>query len=324
MDRRTFISGMTLGLLAAPLAAGAQPAAKTPLIGYLGVQFPTTPEGRRTWEAFLQGLREQGYVTERSFAIERRYLEGKNERASTFVTEFLQMKVDIIVTASTFLARTAKERTSTIPIVFIGLADPVRDGLVTSLVRPGGNVTGISGQYSDLQAKTLQIMREALPRLSRLAVLWDPANQASAAAWKDMQSIAKAGGVALVSVEIQGPADVEPALGAISRERPDALLVHLAVSPYRPRIEEHAAVHRLPIMALNRMPGALLTYGPDYEDMFRQAASYVGKILKGAKPADLPVEQPTKFELVINLKIAKALGLTIPPSLLQRADQVIE
>jgi putative ABC transport system substrate-binding protein len=324
MDRRAFLGTLAGGLLAAPLAAEAQQAAKTPQIGYLGVQFPTTPDGLRYWDAFLQGLREQGYVAERNLAIERRYLEGKNERAATFVTDFLQMKVDILVTASTFLARTAKERTSTIPIVFIGISDPVRDGLVTSLARPGGNATRVSGQLPDLEAKALQLMREALPRLSRLAVLWNPANPASAAGWKDMEAIAKAAGVALVSVEIQGPADVEPALGTISRERPDALHIHIAVNRYLPRIVEHAAVHRLPIVALSRMPGALVTYGPDYADMFRRGAFYVGKILKGAKPADLPVEQPTKFELVINLKTAKALGLTIPPSLLQRADQVIE
>ena len=169
----------------------------------------------RIWEAFLQGLREQGYVADRNLAIERRYLEGKHERASTFVTDFLQMKVDIIVTPNTLVARTAKERTSTIPIVFIGISDPIREGLVASLARPGGNVTEISAKFADLQAKALQILREALPRLSRLAILWNPANPASAADWKDMEAIAKASGVALVSVEIQGPADLEPALGAM-------------------------------------------------------------------------------------------------------------
>jgi putative tryptophan/tyrosine transport system substrate-binding protein len=278
----------------------------------------------RNWEAFLQGLREQGYVPERNLGIERRYLEGKNERASIFVTDFLQMKVDIIVTSHTLVAPTAKERTSTIPIVFIGISDPVREGLVASLARPGGNVTGISAQLPELQAKALQILREAVPRVSRVAVLWNPANPASATDWKGMQAIAKASGVVLVSVEIQSPAYLEPALGAMSRERPDALYVHLVMNPYRTRIVEHAEAHRLPILALSRMLGALVTYGPDYADMFRQATSHVGKILKGAKPADLPVEQPTKFELVINLKTAKALGLTIPPSLLGRADHVIE
>jgi putative tryptophan/tyrosine transport system substrate-binding protein len=323
MDRRAFLG--TFGLLAAPRAAGAQRAAKIPHIGYLGVQFPTTPEGLRTWDAFLQGLREQGYVPDRSLAIERRYLEGRNDRASSFVTEFLQMKVDVIVTASTFIARTAKEQTSTIPIVFIGISDPVRDGLVGSLARPGGNVTGVSGQFDDLQAKALQLMGAAVPRLSRLAILWNPANPASAAGGKEMKVIAKAAGVALVSVEIQRAEDLEPALAAMSRQHPDALFVHLAVSPYRSRIMEHAAVNRLPIMATSRSwEGALVTYGPDYVDMFRRAAFYVGKILKGAKLADLPVEQPTKFELMINLKTAKALGLTIPPSLLLRADQVLE
>ena len=169
-------------------------------------------------------------------------------------------------------------------------------------------------------------MREALPRLSRLAVLWNPTNPASAADWKDMEAIAKAAsGVTLVSVEIPGPGDLEPALGAMLRARPDALWVHFALAPYRGRITEHAALNRLPIIGLTRSwAGALVTYGPDYADMFRRAAFYVGKILKGAKPADLPVEQPTKFELVINLKTAKALGLTIPQTLLLRADQVIE
>ena len=328
MERRTFLASISGGLLAMPVAVQAQQAAKAAQIGYIGTESPTNPpEIGRLWAAFLQGFREQGYVAERNLAIERRYLDGKNERAAIFVTEFLQMKVDVIVTPSTQIARTAKERTSTVPIVFIGIGDPVRDGLVASLVRPGGNVTGIAGQYPDLQAKALQIMREAVPRLSRLAVIWNPANPASAAGWKEMEAIAKAAGVALVSVEIQGPADLEPALVAMSRERPDALHVHIAVLPYRTRIVEHASVHRLPIMALNRIwapPGALMTYGPDYADMYRRATFHIGKILKGVKPADLPVEQPTKFELVINLKAAKAIGLTIPPSLLQRADLVIE
>ena len=219
------------------------------------------------------------------------------------------------MTASTFLARTAKERTSTIPIVFIGLADPVRDGLVTSLVRPGGNVTGISGQYSDLQAKTLQIIREALPRLSRLAVLWDPVNQASAAAWKDMQAIAKAGGVALVSVEIQRPADVEPALGAMSRERPTA-----ARSPRRERVGPRiGSMPRcmVPICIVKKKAGALLTTA-DYDDMFRSG------VLCGnpqRRETRRPARRaPTKFELVSNLKTAKASACD--PATLLSGDQL--
>ena len=173
-----------------------------------------------------------------------------------------------------------------IPIVFIGVGDPVRDGLVASLVRPGGNVTGISAQYPELQAKALQLTREALPRLSRLAVLWDPANPASAAGWKEMETIARNAGVTLISVEIQGKADLEPALGAMLRQRPDALHLHVAVIQHHARIAEHAATHRLPIMALNRIwvpHGALVTYGPDYADLFRRGGVHVGKILKGAK-----------------------------------------
>jgi putative ABC transport system substrate-binding protein len=243
------------------------------------------------------------------------------------VAELIALKVDVLVVSNTHGALAAKAATSSIPIVLVAVADPERSGLVASLGRPGGNVTGISNQLFELQAKQYQLFKEALPRLARLAVLWNPTNEASAMAWRETDNQARALGMTAISGAIASLAELEPTLAAVAAGRPDGLYVHLLMTPYRQRIIEFALSRRLPTLVPDRRwasAGALLTYGPSQSNMMRRCTVYIDKILKGAKPADLPVEQPTTFELVINLKTAKALGLTIPPSLLARADQVIE
>jgi len=320
MDRRRFLLTSLAGALAGPYTAGAQQAGKVYRIGWLGI----TPPPR---EAFIEGLRERGYVEGQNVIIERRYSEGREERFPAYVAEFVQMKVDVIVVSSTQAALAAKAATSSIPIVLIGIVDPERTGLVASLGRPGGNVTGISSQLLEVQAKQLQLFKEALPHLTRLAVLWNPANEASALAWKETDGQAQSLGMAAISGPIANPDELERTLAAVVAQRPSGLYVHLIMGPYRPRIIAFALTQRLPTFVSDSRwaeAGALLTYGPNGLDMQWRSAGYVDKILKGAKPADLPIEQPTKFDLVINLKTAKAIGLTIPPSLLARADQVID
>jgi len=329
MDRRAFIGTLAGGLLAAPLAAVAQPAGKVYRIGWLGIAPPTSPPLRKPSEAFVQGLRDRGFVEGQNVIIERRYSEGREERHTAFVAELLQMKVDLIVTASGSAARAAKQATTTIPIVMLGVASPERQGLVASLAHPGSNVTGISNQLGgEFSSKMFQLLKESVPRFSKVAVIWNPDNEGSAVSFREGEvPTANALGLALVSLEVRGPGDIDPTLKTLASERPDALWVHLVALPFRARLLEYAAANRLPTIAQSSFwpqSGGLMSYGPDATDLARRAADQVVKILKGAKPADLPVEQPTKFELVINLKTAKALGLTIPPSLLQRADQVIE
>jgi putative ABC transport system substrate-binding protein len=325
MDRRTFLAGTGAVLLAGPLAAEGQTAGKVWRIGWLGVTPPSSLDAG--WEAFIAGLRERGYVEGQNIVLERRYSEGREDRFPGFAAELVQMKVDVIVVASTQAARAAKAATSSIPIVLVGILDPERTGLVASLGRPGGNVTGISNSIFELQPKQLHLFKEAVPRLSRIAVMWNPANDSSALAWRETQDPARTLGMTTISGSIASPAELEPALAAVAAQRPDGLYVHLIMAPYRKRIIEFALIQRLPTFVSDRRwadAGALLTYGPSSPDMLRRSAGYVDKILKGAKPADLPVEQPNKFDFVINLKTAKALGLTIPPSLLGRADEVIQ
>jgi len=329
MDRRRFLVTSLAGTVAAPLSAEAQQAGKVWRIGWLAISPPTSLPLKRFSEAFLQGLRDHGFVEGQNVIIERRYSEGREDRHTAFVAEFFQMKVDLIVASSSAAAHAAKQATTTIPIVMLAVASPERQGLVVSLARPGGNVTGMSNQFGgELSGKMFQLLKEAVPKLSKVAILWDPDNLGSAVTFREGEvPAAKALGVALVSLEIRGPGDVDHALTTIASARPDALWVHLVAFPFRVRLLEFAATNRLPTVAQSSVwPqfGGLLSYGPDNADLFRRGAALTAKILKGAKPADLPIEQPTKFELVINLKTAKALGLTIPPSLLARADQVIE
>ena len=330
MDRRTFISTVSLSLLAAPLAAHSQQAARVPRIGYLAPSLATNPS---LHEAFRQGFRELGYAEGRNVVIEYRDAEGKDERLPALAAELAALKVDVIVTnAGTLAALAAQRATKTLPIVFVAVGDPVSSGLVTSLARPGGNVTGLSLLFPELVGKCLELLKQAVPGVSRIAVLEQP-GAVPARAREDIVKAAdvaaRALGVRLQVVGARGPADIDRAFSEMTRARMNGLAVQSTpmFSAERRRLVELAVKHRLPAVYSFRLfvdAGGLMSYGPSVPDMARRAATYVDKILKGAKPADLPVEQPTKFELVINLKTAKALGLTIPPSLLGRADEVIQ
>jgi putative ABC transport system substrate-binding protein len=329
MERRTFMGMLAGGLLAAPLAAEAQQAAKVPRIGYLGDTRSATPHLR---EAFLQGLRDLGYVEGGNLVIEYRSAEGKFERYPALAAELVALEVDVILAGSTPAAVAAKQATRTLPIVFAATRDAVGSGLVTSLARPGGNVTGLSLLAPELVGKRLELLKQAVPGVTRVAVLWQAGGQVERTE-KDMLKgadvAARALGVRLQVVEARGPADIDRAFSDMTRARAGALAVlgGTMFSNERRRLVDLAATNRLPAVYGFREyvdAGGLMSYGANLANLYRRAATYVDKILKGAKPADLPVEQPTKFELVINLKTAKALGLTIPPSLLGRADQVIE
>ncbi len=325
--RREFMCTLA-GLLTAPLAADAQQAVKVARIGYLAGSLAAFPQLR---EAFIQGLRDLGYVEGRNLVIEYRSPEGKPERLPALAAELVALKVDVIVAAGTPQPLAAKQATRTIPIVFAGASDPVASGLVTSLARPGGNVTGLSLLLPELVGKTLEQLKQAIPGVNRVAVLWQPGlgERTEKDLLKGAEAAGRALGVRLQFVEARGPADFDRAFSDMTKARSDALTV-LGSNMFlieRRRLVALAAKNRLPAVYPLREwvdVGGLMAYGANLADLFRRAATYVDKILKGAKPADLPVEQPTKFELVINLKTAKALGLTIPPSLLQRADEVIQ
>jgi ABC-type uncharacterized transport system substrate-binding protein len=329
MDRRRFMLTSLAGALAAPLGAEAQQAAKIARIGYLAIDLVANPRFR---ESFRQGLRDLGYVEGRNVVIEYRDAEGKPERLPALAAELVALKVDVIVAGGTAQALAAKQATRSLPIVFAQAADPVSSGLVTSLARPGGNVTGLSMLNPELVGKCLEHLKEAVPGISRVAVLWR-AGELGERTERDMRKgaevAARALGVRLQFLEARGSADLDRAFSEMTRARAEALTVLTSTTLIGERI------HLVDLAAKNRLPavypwregvdaGGLMSYGPNGADMYRRAATYVDKILKGAKPGDMPVEQPTKFELVINLKTAKALGLTIPPSVLARADQVIE
>jgi putative tryptophan/tyrosine transport system substrate-binding protein len=327
--RLAFLGTLAGGLLATPLAAEAQQAAKVPRIGYLETNRAASPH---LSEAFRQGLRDLGYVEGRNVVIESRDAEGKFERFPALAAELVALKVDVIVVAGTPGTLAAKQATRTLPIVFAAASDPVGSGLVTSLARPGGNITGLSLLTPELVGKRLEQLTQAVPGVSRVVVLWQPSGHGEGTD-KDMlkgaDAAARALGVRLQVVEARGPADFDRAFSDMTRARAGALTV-LPSSMFnseRSRLVDLAAKNRLPAVYPWREfvdAGGLMAYGPNLADLYRRAATYVDKILKGAKPGDLPVEQPTKFELVINLKTAKALGLTIPQSLLQRADEVIQ
>jgi putative ABC transport system substrate-binding protein len=329
MDRRVFIGTLAGGLLAAPLAAEAQSAVKVPRIGYLAPNLAASPH---LPEAFRQGLRDLGYVESQNVVIEYRSAEGKPERLPALAAELVALKVDVIVGPGTPTALAARQATRTLPIVFATAADPVGSGLVTSLARPGGNVTGLSILAPELVGKRLELLTQAVPGVSRVAVLWQPGGhdeRTDKDILKDAEVAARPLGVRLQFVEARGPADFDRTFSDMTRAGVGALTVLTSVMflNERRRLVDLTAKNRLPAVYGGRDfvdAGGLMAYGPNLADLYRRAATYVDKILKGAKPGDLPVEQPTKFELLINLKTAKALGLTIPPALLQGADEVIQ
>ncbi len=320
-------NALALLLLAAPLAAAAQQPAKIPRIGLLS---PFSPSDTALWhQAFRQGLSDLGWVEGKNISIDYRYSEGRADRLPGLAADLVRLKVDIIVVSVTTDALAAKKATGTIPIVMASVGDPVASGLVASLAQPGGNITGLSQIAPELVGKRLELLKDIVPKLTRLAVLWRPEGDSSPLAWKESQLPAPKLGLQLHSMEVRSSDDLDKAFEDATRARVGALIVTPDPVLVRnlKRIAGLAAKNRLPsIFHLKEFAdsGGLVAYGVHRSDMFRRAATYVDKILKGAKPADLPIEQPTKFELVINAKTAKALGLTIPPSLLQRADQIIE
>jgi putative ABC transport system substrate-binding protein len=329
IDRRTFLAGTGAVLLAAPLAAEAQQAAKVPRIGYLVTNLAANPH---LPEAFRQGLRDLGYVEGRNLVIEYRDAERKFERLPALAAELVALKVDVIVVGNTLAALAAKQATRTLPIVFAVAGDPVTSGLVTSLARPGGNVAGLSILSTELVGKWLELLKQAVPGVTRVAVLWQPGvlgERTEKDILKEAEVAGRALGVRLQVVEARGPEDFDRAFSDMTRARAGALPVLGSTMFFteRRRLVDLAAKNRLPAVYPWREfvdAGGLMSYGSNVADLYRRAATYVDRILKGTKPADLPVEQPTKFELVINMKTAKALGLTITQSVLGRADQVIE
>jgi putative tryptophan/tyrosine transport system substrate-binding protein len=317
---------LALGLTLAPLAGEAQQAAKLPTIGFLGAS--TTSAMRDMVASFVGRLHELGWMEGRNIAIEYRWADGRTERFAEISSEFVRLKVDVIVTHGTAAVAAAKRATTVIPIVFASVGDPVGAGLVASLARPGGNITGLSVQQTDAAPKRLELLGEVVPRLHRLAIVANADSRSSMLDMTDVRDRAGSLGLQPLTIEIRGAEQIEPAIKAL-KGKADALYV--VADPLfftnRTKISALAMNLRLPTMSNFREyaeAGCSMSYGPNYLDLFQRAATLVDKILRGAKPADLPVEQPTKFELVINLKTAKALGLTIPPSVLGRADQVIE
>ena len=322
MDRRTFLT-LAGGLLATPVAAEGQPAGRVWRIAVLG------NENNPPWEGFRQGLRDLGYVEGRNVTMEWRWSEGKTDRLPGLAMELVALKPDVIVASGTQAVRAAKQATSAIPIVMTTSSYPDKIGLVESLSRPGGNVTGLSNLGPELSGKKLELLKEIAPKASRVAVLWNPTSPVEPLTVKELLTAAAAVGVEIQSVEVRSPDDFSAAFTTLSSSRVHALLALGNPINFRGRhlIADFALRNRLPSVYDERLfvdAGGLMSYAPSFTDSFRRAATYVDKILKGAKPADLPVEQPTKFELVINVKTAKILGLSIPPSLLLRADRLVE
>src|SRR5262245_13497007 len=326
---KTKITVLTLCamLFALSVPSQAQQPTKIPRIGYLPGASPSAHSAR--YEAFRQVLRELGYVEGKNIVIENRNTDGKSDRLPALVAELVRLKVDVIVTTGANTTRAAKEATTTIPIVLAQDSDPVTNGFVASLARPGGNITGLSALSPELDGKRLELLKEIVPKLSRVAILGTSTVPGHARYVKETEPAAEALRLQLQFLDVRDPKDIETAFRAASKTRADGLVVLSGpvLSSHRARVLDLVVESRLP--AIHNFPewveaGGLMTYGVNLKDLYRRAATYVDKILKGAKPADLPVEQPTKFELIINLKAAKQIGLTIPPNVLARADKVIK
>jgi len=328
IDRRAFLGGLALSVLGVPLAAVAQAPPKVPKVGYLSIGSASDPRRIALSDAFRQGLHGLGYIENKSISIEARFAEGSYDRLPDLAAELVRLKVDIIVAYSTPATKAARDATRTIPIVMSAVVDPVATGLVASLGRPGGNVTGLSLMAPELIGKQMQLLTELVPKVSRVAVLWNPANPSNEPQLREAEVAARTLRVRLQPLEARGPSDFDSAFAAMTRERADAIIVLVEgmFIDNRIQIARLAEKARLPAVYGIREhaeAGGLMFYGASPVDLNRRAATVVDKILKGAKPGDLPVEQPTKFEMVINLKTAKALGLTIPQAVLIRADETI-
>ena len=326
MKKRVFVAILFAGLFALSFPAEAQQQAKVPRIGYLSGASLSAISARI--EALRQGLRELGYVEGKNIVIEWRWAEGKPDRLPDLAAELVRLKVDIIVSAGPAVTPRLKEATKTIPIVMAQDNDPIGNGFVSSLARPGGNITGLATLAPELSGKQLELLKEIIPRLSRVAVLGSPTEPGNAQTLREIELAAAAFSVKIQNLDVQGPNDFETVFRAASKGRAEAALVLVSTifNSHRTQVIELAVKSQLPAIFYSAEYvelGGLMAYGPSYTDLYRRTATYVDKILKGAQPADLPVEQPTKFELVINLKTAQQIGLTIPPNVLARADKVI-
>ena len=326
MNRKSIFCLLITALLPAAFSVEAQQAAKPLRIGF--IMADSSGSDPRV-DAFRQGLRELGYLKGKNIAVEYRFAEGKEDRLLKLVAELVGSKVEIIVTDGTAVTRAAKNATKTIPIVMASDGDPVGNLFVASLARPGGNITGLTNLLAGLSGKRLEILKDAIPGMSRFGIIWNPENPSSITGFKETQVASQSLRVQLQFLEVRGPNDFESAFQAAKKVQAGALTVvsDSVMFAHRTRMLELAAKQRLPTMHTQSLwvqDGGMISYGTYFPDLYRRAATYVDRILKGTKPADLPVEQPTKFELVINLKTAKALGLTIPPSMLVRADEVIQ
>jgi putative ABC transport system substrate-binding protein len=325
MKKILFLTLIVAALGGEPVAE-AQQAKKVPRIGFLA---PGSPDSELAKDAFQQGLRELGYIVGHNITIEYRWGEGKPDRLAELASELRQLRVDLFLVVGTLATQVAKKTTTTIPIVMAYSGDPVRAGFVTSLAHPGGNITGLSSLAPELSGKRVELLKEAVPKASRLAVLWHSRNPVMQLRFSEIEVVGQALGLQIQSLALQVPDDIGKVFEAATAKRPDALFIiaNAFTLSHQSHIIGFASQNRLPAMYEQKEfveAGGLMSYAPDHADLFRRTATYVHKILKGAKPGDLPVEQPMKFELVINLKAAKQIGLTIPPNVLVRADKVIK